>query len=435
MIRTVMFPCALPQPEADALNQESGRVYTRTLVEHYRVYRHTGHWLSDHAGGQIEDRVGGPTPLHAHSRDAAQQGFYRACKTARANREDGARYPHQRKRWRTTIWKNTGIHKRADGRLRLARARGRAPVVVALPSHLRELPPPAFREARLVWDRAARRYDWHLVIEDGTRPPDDPPGARVAAVDLGEVHPATVTDGQEVVVITARALRSVNQHTAKRLAELQRQQAAKVKGSRAWRKLQRRKSRFLAQQARRQRDIEHKVSRAAVDWAVEHQVGTLVIGDVRDVADGQRLHRQSQQKVSNWSHGRQRQYLTYKAAAAGIGVELADEAYSSQTCPQCGKRHKPTGRVYACPACGFVSHRDAVGGCNILSRWRHGQVGHLRPPATIKYRQPFGRAKHQEIEWRFTAGEATRSRLDTAELAVAEVVARHPHQSTEAAGL
>ena len=32
MIRTHTFPCALPRAEADALNRESGRVYSETLM-------------------------------------------------------------------------------------------------------------------------------------------------------------------------------------------------------------------------------------------------------------------------------------------------------------------------------------------------------------------------------------------------------------------
>ncbi len=371
--------------------------------------------------------------MHAHSIDAAEQGFPKACKTARANRDDGAHYPHKRKFWRTTIWKNTGIRKR-DGALLLACARGQDSVQLMLPSNLASIPAASFAEMRLVWDKAARHYFWHLVVDDGQEPAEAP-GTNVAAVDLGEIHPATVTDGAETIVITARALRSVSQHTNKRLAEIQRKQAAKKKGSLAWKRLQRRKSRFLAQQTRRKRDIEHKVSRAVVDWAAEREIGTLVIGDVRDVADGKRLRRKSQQKVSNWSHGRQRQYLTYKAEAEGIAVELVDEADTTKTCPNCGERHKPKGRLYRCPACGFVSHRDAVGAANILSRHRHGEVGHVKPPSTIKYRQPFGQAHHQETEWAFAPREGKRSRLDTAEMAVAELVARHARQSTEAAPL
>ena len=173
-----------------------------------------------------------------------------------------------------------------------------------------------------------------------------------------------------------------------------------------------------------------------VNWAVARKAGTILIGDVRDVADGKRLNRKSQQKVGNWSHGKQRQYITYKAAAEGIEVALQDEAYTSQTCPQCGHRYKPTGREYSCRRCGFLAHRDIVGASNILSLALHGEVGQVIPAGTIKYRQPFGRADKREIEWSFPlAREGKRSPLDTGQVASAGVVALHTRQSEEAAAL
>ena len=39
MIRVQSFPCTLARAEADALNRESGRHYTTTMVWHYRTYR------------------------------------------------------------------------------------------------------------------------------------------------------------------------------------------------------------------------------------------------------------------------------------------------------------------------------------------------------------------------------------------------------------
>jgi putative transposase len=415
MIRTHIFKCQLDRAQADALNAESGRIYRQTLVWHYRIYRRTGHWLSQGAAERLGDYLSG-TFLHAHSRDAAQQAFYKACKTAKTN---GAHYPHKRKRFRPTIWKNSGIQA-DDGVMRLALARGHESLLVRLPEHLSVLPQESFREARLVYDRAANRYEWHIVVEDGQELAPAP-GERVAAVDLGEIHPASITDGEEAVVITNRALRANSQYTAKRLAEFQHKQAAKVKGSRAWWRLQQRKNRFLAKQRRRRRDMEHKASRAVVDWAVEREVGTLPIGDVQDVADGKRMHAKSQQKIGLWAHGRMRRYITYKAQAAGIEVpDLVDETYSSQTCPQCGRRHKPTGRVYRCPACGFVAHRDVVGSVNILSRYLHGDVGHIIPPSTVKYRQPFGRASEIETKWPFVLeSEGKRSPSDTGQVAIA----------------
>jgi putative transposase len=425
MLRTVQFACTLPKAEADALNAESGRIYTDMLVSHYRLYRKQGVWLTHENGERWEDRHGGPTTLHAHSRDAAQQGFYNACKTARACRSVGldVKYPYKRKRWRTTCWKKLGIRLRA-GVLILARARRLPPLEVSLPSNMLSLPAAAFLEVRLVWDRAARHYTWHLVVEDGTKPAPAPPGDRTAAVDLGEIHPAAVTDGQETVLFTCRALRANAQYTVKRLSQLRANQARKRKGSRRWRRLQRRMSRFLAKQKKRARDMEHKISRAVVNWARQRHVSTLVIGDVRDVADGKRLNTKAQQKIGLWSHGRQRSFITYKAEAAGIAVTLVEEAYTSQTCPGtlpdgtgCLQCHKPKGRVYRCPACGFTAHRDGVGCANLLSQHYTGEPGHVKPPPE-KYRHPF-------------AGK--RSRLDTAEMAWGKTARQE--RSQEAAGL
>ena len=230
MIRTHLFHCSLPKLQADVLNQESGRIYTSTMDEHYRIFRHTRHWLSGGAGEKINDSLS-ETLLHAHSRDAAQQGFYRACQTAAACRKVGLdrRYPHRRKTYRTTIWKNTAIRK-CGAVLLLSLARGNAPIQVGLPSNLALLPAESLAEMRLVWDRAAMRYFWHLVVDDGLQP-HDPPGKGVAAIDLGEVHPAAVTDGEEAVVFSARQMRVLAQFTHKRLAEIQAKQASKSKGS------------------------------------------------------------------------------------------------------------------------------------------------------------------------------------------------------------
>jgi putative transposase len=411
MIRTHIFPCKLPKEQADSVNRESGRIYTTTLLEHYRVYRRSGHWLSSGAGQRINDMRSG-TFLHAHSRDAAQQGFYKACQVAAACRRAGleVRYPHQNRSYRTSIWKNTGIRK-CKGGLLLSLARGHTPIYVSLPSNQMVLGLEAFLEMRLVWDRAGQHYLWHLVVEDHLEPAESP-GDRVAGVDLGEIHPAVVTDGKEAVVFSARELRSQAQYTHKRLAEIQAKQARKIKASRAWKRLQRRKNRFLAHQGRRRRDLEHKVSRAVVQWGLERQVGTLAVGDVRDAADGVALGHTNNQKVSSWPHGRVRQYITYKAQAAGMVVKLVDEAYTTQECPKCHKRHKPRGRNYLCPVCGFVSHRDAVGSANILSRFLYSELGRISPPTVIKYRHPFDATGKRspvdtgQVAWACTSQEA-----------------------------
>jgi putative transposase len=388
MIRTKSIPCTLPKSEADALNRESGRVYTQTLLWHWRIYRRKRMWLSPGRAEKLGDFLSGTT-LHAHSRDAAQQGFYKACTTAKACREAGmeVRYPRKRKFYRTTIWKSTGIRVR-EGVVLLARARGLEPISFAWSGAETLL------EVRLVYDLKQRRYFWHLVLEDGQEPA---PASRTgtAAIDLGEIHPVAITDGDEVCVVSCRELRSVAQQTNKELANLQKRKARCQPGSRRSRRLGRAKRTLLARQKRRRRDLEHKISRATIHWCKAKNIGVLAIGDVRDVADKtkeqKRLKRPQRQKISDWSHGTIRRYLGYKAEAEGISVhDRVPEHHTSQTCPNCGRRHRPKGRVFRCPACGFVFPRDGVGCANLLSRVLHGDLARVRPGA-VKYRRPFQR--------------------------------------------
>jgi putative transposase len=68
---------------------------------------------------------------------------------------------------------------------------------------------------------------------------------------------------------------------------------------------------------------------------------------------------------------------------------LEDEHHTTQTCPCCGNKKKPKGRVYQCGVCGFVGHRDVVGASNILSRRLYGKLGRVRVHET-RYRHPYG---------------------------------------------
>lgn len=387
MIRTHILPCALPRTVADALNLASGAIYTQVLVTHWRVVRHQGHWLSEKSGTRWSDSRLAVKPLHAHTIDAAQQGFYNACRTTRALRKAGypaAKFPHWRKRFRTTIWKTTAI--RRDGpRLTLSNGKSTRPCTLAIPVHLIDVL--RVLEVRLVYDRKARCYTWHVVVEHGHQL-TLPLAKGVVSVDLGEIHPAVVGDTEEATIITCRERRAASQGHARRLASLSTALSRCQKGSRRHAKLRRTRNRLKAQHKRVLRDLEHKISRAIVDVAVARQAQTIVIGDVRTIADGIDKGREHNQRMSLWNHGKVRAYVAYKAEAEGIAVALQDEHYSTQTCPQCGHRHKPRGRVYTCRACGFSGHRDVVGQINILSAYLHGTPGHLPAPTVVKYRIP-----------------------------------------------
>ena len=63
----------------------------------------------------------------------------------------------------------------------------------------------------------------------------------------------------------------------------------------------------------------------------------------KDVADGVDNGKKANQKISNWSSGKLRNYIEYKAAAEGIRTMLKNEAYTSQICPNPKCLQSPAG--------------------------------------------------------------------------------------------
>jgi predicted RNA-binding Zn-ribbon protein involved in translation (DUF1610 family) len=102
---------------------------------------------------------------------------------------------------------------------------------------------------------------------------------------------------------------------------------------------------------------------------------------------------QMNQRLHQWAYSKFEHMLTYKAQLCGTTVERTSEACTTQTCPNCGHRHKLGGRDFDCPQCWFSGHRDAVGARNILNERYSGEVstdttqiaGEMASPTGIRY--------------------------------------------------
>jgi putative transposase len=252
--------------------------------------------------------------------------------------------------------------------------------VLPLPTRFRHAD---IRQVELVW--RADHYELALTI---VQPAPDrradtspqPPG-QIAGVDMGEIHLAAIcTEDGHALVVSGRRLRHQKQLRNKRHVAYRERIDRCRKGSRRWRRLKQQMARASAKLYRQQRDLMHQSSRKVIAFAIQHGVTELAIGDVRDIADGVALGRQTNQKVSQWSHGQLRRYLTEKGARAGMTAPLEDEAYSTRTCSRCGQRlaGAPRGRVFTCPGCSAVSHRDANAAANICSKRVYGTFGRVQ---------------------------------------------------------
>jgi len=116
-------------------------------------------------------------------------------------------------------------------------------------------------------------------------------------------------------------------------------------------------------------------------------VQTVVIGDVRDLRQWVDYGPAANQRIHQMVTGQVRRMVTYKAERLGMRVALQDEAYTSQECPRCDQRHKPRGRIYQCPACGFHFHRDGVGAINIRRKYLGlgPVVGAMASPTGVRW--------------------------------------------------
>ena len=209
---------------------------------------------------------------------------------------------------------------------------------------------------------------WYVSLTAEFEMPDVPlPPAnpeRVVGIDLGLRHFAVLSDGTPPI--------DPPQFYRKGLAKLRRAQRAlsrKQKGSKNREKARKRLAKLHRKIANQRRDFHHKVARKLVN-----RYGTIVHEDL----NVQALSRSYVAKgIHDAGWAQFLAILAYKAEEAGRRVIKVDPKYTSQDCPVCGHREKKPlwVRVYTCPQCGTLLHRDVAAAQNILAKAWTGPSG------------------------------------------------------------
>jgi putative transposase len=350
-----------------AARREAARLWNDLVVRHHRLRRRNLQWPSK---ARWERWAKGRYPgLSAQSTQQIIGEFCDAVNSTRQLRKNGhlvARYPWRKVRYRDVVYTNQDARIR-DGHLILPNGKSgtlrvRLPEGVELPGRLMEV--------RLCLHRVI------LVCEVADEARSSGP---TIGVDLGVNTLIAATDGEKAVLVSGREAKATVQWRNKRLASAAAQQSRKTKGSKRWKRLQRRKRQMLAKADRRLKDVMHKATRLVAE---EFPHATCYVGEPFNDA-ARKMGRCQAQQVSQACNRKLLQLLDYKTA----GVIAVNEAYTSQTCPVCGERSKQ-GRTYRC-RCGCWAPRDVIGSANILCIGQHGclLLGR-RVPATIKYLRP-----------------------------------------------
>ncbi len=210
---------------------------------------------------------------------------------------------------------------------------------------------------------------------------------------MGEIHSvaAVTKETAQGIIITGRKVRSVKRLRNKKVRELQKKLAKCQKGSRQWKKYRRALNYILSKSDAQLTDVLHKTTRQFVNWCLDNKVKKVLVGNVEGVQRNtsrtkkhkKKRSRKQNQKMSQWQFGKIHAYMKYKLESEGISVEKVNEAYTSQTCPVCGRRKKVSTRNFVCP-CGYSEHRDIHGAKNILSKSIDGEFRDIGP-VQVKY--------------------------------------------------
>jgi putative transposase len=362
--------------QLDILARAAGELYSRTLVTYWRLVRKKGLFLSQYG----MEKLCISSQLHAHTSDAIVSNFYSSIKSANVRKKAGsteAKYPRRRKYFYKITWKSAAI-KVKDGHLYLSNGKGNLALVIPW-----QWDKP--KQVEIGWKKG-RGYQLRATYPATIT--DFPKGEKVAAIDQGEVRTATVYDGENTTIYSGRLIRSKVRYRAKTIAKLDALISKTKRGSKRRKSLVATKHRITRKLDNQINDILHKQSTHLVSTLFKAGVQTVVIGDIRDIRNLIKYGAKANQKLHSWSFGKYRWMVEYKAEKLGMKVVLQDEAYSSQTCPACSKRHKPSGRTYKC-SCSFQFDRDGVGSYNIRAKYLGSfgspVVGIMAMPSGVRF--------------------------------------------------
>ena len=364
-------------PYLDTLARESGRCYSKIVSLVRKTHDSKGFWLSKGAvQGYMRHRTYG---LHSQSIQACADSYFDALKSFFQVRKSNsqAKPPKRTPKHFKVRWKSNAISHPEEGLLRLSNGRGRQPILLET-----DIQP---KYVEMYYHRGA--YYFALVCRIDV-PPKQETGITVA-VDMGEIHPIVSHDGNHTLIYNGRFLRSIVQYRNKVNARFKAKMDRCQKRSKRWFQLLKAKRKTLDKINAQIKDVEHKITSRFISDCQRAKADTIVIGDLKGIRDRAKFSKRSNQKIHQWAFSRIAEKITYKAEFVGIRVISASEAYTSQTCPKCANRKKPSNRNYHCKHCGFEYHRDGVGAINIWNKvsglFFSPVVGELAAPVGVKF--------------------------------------------------
>lgn len=117
----------------------------------------------------------------------------------------------------------------------------------------------------------------------------------------------------------------------------------------------------IGDKIKRSRDtLNHKYSKALIDFAVKKNCGTIQMEELTGIAKDKVF-------LKDWPYYDLQKKIEYKAKEQGIDVVYINPAYTSQRCSKCGCIHEQNrnGQEFICLECGYKTNADFNASQNI----------------------------------------------------------------------
>ncbi|MGG0667680.1 transposase [Lederbergia citrisecunda] len=373
LYKTLTVPVKCSGSDYDYLlrcNRESARIWNSILEieEEYRK-KNDGKWVNRSV---LQMKTKGLANLHAKG---IQQVCHRylyareAATKAQQGKGENNKYPHRQKKYMNTIWDYQAFKVRNSTVFLtkpIENIAGKRKIQEPVKCFVRSLP------ENIVQIELIHKNQLYLAIkykEESSYIQIN--SDNHASIDLGEIHAITSIDSRgNAVIITGRKVRAIKQLRNKQHAKLKSKMSKTEEGSKQYIKYKKALKSISFKTEEQILDATHKISKLYLDFCIRHHISVVYYGDLDSATRNTKKKFKGTkvtQKLSQWNYGQLIRILENKLSVYGIKMVKVKEYYTSQTCPACGERHKPTGRDYVCK-CGYKQHRDIVGAINILNQ-------------------------------------------------------------------
>ncbi len=186
----------------------------------------------------------------------------------------------------------------------------------------------------------------------------------ILGVDLGRTDICVTTQGFKA---SGKQITEVRNHYSRIRAALQQKASKGTRSSR--RRCRQLLKRLSGRERRFQKHVNHVVTKTLVSQALASN-SVIALENLEGIRERTNLRCTSkkERRLSNsWSFFKLRQFVSYKALAAGVEVVLVDPRYTSKTCQFCHVIGDRKGKVFRCinSGCNWVGDADENGCENI----------------------------------------------------------------------